>query len=134
MLDSILAATEPYPPHLHRHILQIYAIRHRHAPRTDAQQRRAVYEYVTRTQNDKSGAVKIHLTPELTAWLTTPEERAAAWGPLSRLAAMVHRYNGDLRKRYDVTSERGYKEYACYLALSVQTALRWPEELIDDAL
>jgi glycosyltransferase involved in cell wall biosynthesis len=132
MLDEILAATPPYPPHLHRHILQMYTIRHRRAPETAAEQDLAVYEYVTRTQGDKTGDVRIHLNPELVAWLTGPDERLRGWGPLSRLAAMVLRHNGDLRRRFDVTSERGYKAYACCIAMSVQSALRWPEELIDE--
>src|SRR5262245_20602915 len=129
MHNPILAAVPPYPPHLHRHILQMYAIRHGHEPHTQAQQRRAVYDYVTRTQHDKSGTVRIHLNDALVAWLTAPDERAKAWGPLSRLAAMVYRYNRDLRRRFDLGCERGYKEYALYVSMAVQSALRWPEEL-----
>ena len=69
MLDELFAGYEPFPAHLHRHIVQLYVIKHRRGPETPTEQRRAVYEYLTRTQKDKTGNVRIHTSPALVAWL-----------------------------------------------------------------
>lgn len=134
MLDSVLTAPDSFPSHLHRHILQLYVVKHRRAPVSETEQRRAVYEYLTRTQHDKSGDVRIHLSAELATWLKEADEQIRGWGPLPRLAGLVHQFSRDLRKRYDLGVERDYKEFACYLTLTVAGVLRWPEEIIDDGL
>jgi glycosyltransferase involved in cell wall biosynthesis len=134
MLDKILAAYAPFPPYLHRHILQLYVIKHRRAPSSEVERRRAVYEYLTRTRHDKSGLTRIHSSPELQAWLEEADDRERGWGPMPRLAGLVHQFSGELRKRYDLGVERDYKEFACYVALSVQGVLRWPEELVGQTL
>lgn len=134
MLDEILAAPDSEPAHLHRHILQCYVVKHRRPPESEAERRRAVYEYLARGSRDKSRRTFVHVSPELEAWLTAEDERVRGWGRVSRLAALVHRFNGDLRKRFDLETERDYKEFACHLALSVQGALRWPEQIIDESL
>jgi glycosyltransferase involved in cell wall biosynthesis len=134
MLEALLAASEPFPEHLHNHIVQLYLIKHRRPPGTDAEQRRAVFEYLTRTQRDTTGTVRIHLSPALEAWLKADDEHVTGWGPVPRLAALVHQFSRDLRKRFDLVVERDYKEFACYVALSLQGALRWPEGAIADSL
>jgi glycosyltransferase involved in cell wall biosynthesis len=134
MLEKILAAFDPFPPYLHRHVLQLYLVKHRRPPMSETERRRAVYEYLTRTRKDRSGEVRVHVSPELVAWLRGEDEQVRGWGPVSRLAGIVHQFSGDLRKRYDLATERDYKEFACYLALSVQGALRWPEEIVDEAV
>ena len=132
MLDTILSSPDDFPPHLHRHLLQLYAIKHRRAPKTQTEQRRAVYEYLTRTQRDKTGALRIHLSVELESWLKGTDERVRGWGHVSRLAGIAYQFSRDLRKRFDLTVERDYKEFALYLALSVRSALRWPEAALGD--
>lgn len=132
MLDAILSAPAAFPPHLHRHLLQLYAIKHRRAPKTQSEQRRAVYDYLTRTQRDKTGALRIHLSAELETWLKGTDECVRGWGPIPRLAGVVYQFSRDLRKRFDLSVERDYKEFALYLSLSVRSALRWPEAVIGD--
>ncbi len=132
MLDTILSSPDDFPPHLHRHLLQLYAIKHRRAPKTQTEQRRAVYEYLTRTQRDKTGALRIHLSVELESWLKGTDERVRGWGHVSRSAGIAYQFSRDLRKRFDLTVERDYKEFALYLALSVRSALRWPEAALGD--
>ena len=134
MHDEILSAFPPYPPHLHRHILQWYAMNHRHAPANEDAQRRAVFEYVTRTQRDKEGKAVVHASPELEAWLDGPDERVRGWGPVPRIAGILHQFSRELKKRYDLGRERDYKSFACYVALSAQGVLRWPESMIGPTL
>lgn len=134
MLDEILAALPPFPSHLHRHILQLYLIKHRRPPASEAERRRAVYEYLTRGQRDRGGTSRIHLNAELEAWLKEEDEQVRGWGRVPRLAGLVYQFGRDLRKRYDLGAERDYKEFACYLALSIRGALRWPEEIVGDTL
>ena len=136
MLEQILTAVPPFPAYLHRHVLQLYLIKHRRPPRTEPKRRRAVYEYLTRGRR-KAGAEscsRIHLGPALEAWLKEDDEKVRGWGPVPRLAALVYTFSRDLRKRYDLETERDYKEFVCYLALGVQAALRWPETIFDPAL
>ena len=134
MLEEILASTPPYPAHLHRHILQMYLIKHRRPPSSMAEQRRAVYEYLSRTQHDKSGAAQVLANPELADWLQEEDEQVRGWGPVPRLAALVYQFGRDLRKRYDLGVERDYKEFACFVALTLQGALRWPENFVARSL
>jgi glycosyltransferase involved in cell wall biosynthesis len=134
MLEKILTAPAHYPAHLHRHILQWYAMNHRHAPSTEGEQRRAVFEYVTRNQNDKEGKVHVHSSPELDAWLDGEDEVVRGWGPVPRVVGLVYQFSRGVRKRYDLDTERDYKAFACYVALSVQGALRWPESMVGPAL
>lgn len=134
MLDAILAATDDYPSFLHRHVLQYFAIKHRRGPRSDAEQRRAVYEYLVRTRHDTTGTVKVIASPELCAWLDAPDETVKGWGPVPRLSAILHRFSGDLRKRFDLAAERDYHEFACYVALTLQSALHWPEEIVGESV
>ena len=44
MLAAILTAHKSFPPHLHRHIVQLYVVKHRRAPSSELEQRRAVFE------------------------------------------------------------------------------------------
>ena len=134
MLEEILASTPPYPAHLHRHILQMYLIKHRRPPESASDQRRAVYEYLSRTQHDKTGTARILVNPALATWLQEEDEQVRGWGPVPRLAALVYQFGRDLRKRYDLGTERDYKEFACFVALTLQDALRWPEELVASSL
>jgi glycosyltransferase involved in cell wall biosynthesis len=134
MLEKILAPFESYPPHLHRGVLQCWTFRHRRAPRTEKEQRRAVFEYLLRPGPDAPGASRLLLGPALEAWLTGEDEHSRAWGPLPRLAAVVHRFQPDLRRRFDLATERGYKGFFCHLALTLLPALRWPETLLSDAV
>lgn len=135
MIESILTAVPPQPDYLHRHILQLYLIKHRRPPRDEAERRRAVYEYLTRgRRKDEGRPMPVLESPALSAWLCAPDERVRGWGPVPRLAALIHQHGRDLRKRYDLEVERDYKEFACYLALGVASALGWPESFVDESL
>ncbi len=133
MLEKILAGFPPFPPHLHRHVLQCWTFRHRRAPATEEEQRRAVYDYLTRTAKDPGGRARIHASDALVEWLNGPDERSRGFGPVPRLAALMREFAPDLRRRYDLRVERDYKACLCHLALSVQSALRWPEVIVGDA-
>lgn len=134
MREEILAGLPPYPPHLHRHVLQAYTIKSRRPPKGEAEQRRAVFHYLTRTRADKSGTSCVLSSPALEAWLEQEDEFVRGWGPVPRLAALVHQFSRSLRKRYDLGLERDYKAFACYVALTLQGALRWPESLVGPTL
>ena len=134
MLEKILTSCDAFPPHLHRHVLQSYTFKHRRAPASEREQRRAVFEYLTRTQFDKSGTVRVHMNPELEAWLTEQDEHVRGWGPVPRLVGLVHQFSRDFRLRYDLGTERDYKACLCRVALSLQGALRWPEAIVGDAM
>ena len=134
MIEKILAAPKSYPAHLHRHLLQLYVIRHRREPASEREQRRTVFEYLTRGQKDRTGRVHIHANAALAAWLTADDENVRGWGRVPRLSALVYQFSGDLRKRYDLGAERDYKEFACYVALTLQSLLKWPEEIVAPAL
>ena len=134
MLEEIASAAPPFPPHLHRHIVQLYVIKHRRPPASEKEQRRAVYEYLTRTQTDKTGRVHVHVNDALVRWLHGTDECVHGCGPVSRLAGLVHQFSGELRKRFDLGVERDYKEFACYVAMSLQGTLRWPEAVVSDTL
>lgn len=134
MLDEILGTCEPFPPHLHRHLLQLYLIRHRRPPATETERRRAVFEYLTRPRSEKTREGRVHVHAELAAWLNEEDDHVRGWGPVARLAGIVHQFSGDLRKRYDLGVERDYKEFACYVALTVQGVLQWPEEVVGESL
>lgn len=134
MLDQMLGATPPFPPHLHRHLLQLYLIRHRRPPATEKERRRAVYEYLTRGKNDRQGGTRVHVSPALREWLHGEDEHVRGWAPVPRIMGVVHQFSRDLRKRFDLEVERDFKEFACYLALTVAVALRWPEEIVGDAI
>lgn len=132
MFDQILAPCAPFPPHLHRHLLQCYTFRYRRAPATEKEQRRAVHEYLTRTRRDPSGAMRVHVHDALAAWLHGEDEQVAGWGPVPRLAAILYQFNPDLRRKYDLRTERDYKAFLCTIALSLQGALRWPETVLGE--
>ncbi len=134
MLAKILAAEPPFPAYLHRHILQLWLIKHRRPPRNESERRRAVYEYLVRGSRKREGVDCVVLASDaLAAWLSEPDEHVRGFGPVPRLAAIVHQFSRDLRKRYDLSVERDYCEFACYVALTLQSTMRWPESLVGDA-
>ena len=130
MLEAILEAPDSYPPHLHRHLLQLYLVKHREPPTDERERRRAVFEYLTRAQRDTTRRLRIHLSPPLEAWLRGDDERAVGWGPVPRIGGLIHQFSRDIRKRYDLAVERDYKEFACFVAFTLRDALRWPDSTV----
>ncbi len=134
MIDEVLTADPQFPDHLHRHIVQNWLIKHRRPPLTEQDRRRAVAEYLVRGAKDRTGLTRVLAGDALAAWLGEPDERVQGWGPVPRLAGLLHQFNPDLRKRYDLGAERDYKEFACYVALTLFTKLQWPEAIVGDTL
>lgn len=134
MLERITGGEPPHPPYLHRHVLQLYLIRHRRPPATERERRRAVYEYLTRTRHDRTGNSRVHLGPALEAWLHGEDEQVRGFGPVPRLMAVIHQFSPDLRRQYDLEAERDYREFACYVALTLPGVLRWPDEAVGETL
>lgn len=134
MIDEVLNADPQFPDHLHRHIVQNYLIKHRRPPRNEAERRRAVAEYLVRGSKDRTGLTRVLVSDALAAWLCAPDENTRGFGPVTRLAAIVHQFHTDLRKNYDLGAERDYKEFACFLALTLVSKLQWPESIIGSPL
>lgn len=134
MIDEVLTADPDFPDHLHRHIVQNWLIKHRRPPRDEQDRRRAVAEYLVRGAKDRTGLTRVLAGPALAEWLSAPDDRIRGWRPVPRLMALLHQFNADLRKRYDLGAERDYKEFALYVGLTLAMKLQWPEIIVGPAV